>query len=438
MWNLESGIRGAAGETPAAPRVVIVGAGFAGLKAAKALGRSALQLVVVDRSNHHLFQPLLYQVASAALNPGDIAAPIRQILRGQKNTTVLLSEVTAIDAANKRVVTTDGDLAYDFLILACGATHSYFGHEEWAPHAPGLKDLDDAVEIRNRVLFAFEEAEGEQDEERRRSLLTFVVIGAGPTGVELAGALAEIARHTLARDFRHFDPGSARVLLLEGGPRILPAYAEESSRSAQRQLEALGVDVRTQALVTHIDGEGVRIGEEAVAARTILWAAGVAASPLGRSLDVEVDRAGRVPVEADLSLRGHPEVFVVGDMSAVVQDGRPVPGVAPAAMQAGEHAAENVLRLARGEATQPFRYVDKGSLATIGRAAAVAEVGSIRLAGWFAWVAWLGIHVFFLIGFRNRLLVLFQWAWAYVTRQRGVRLITGAVAQRVRDMAGCR
>jgi NADH dehydrogenase len=415
-------------------RVIIVGAGFAGLKAAKVLGQAPLDVVVVDRSNHHLFQPLLYQVASAALNPGDIAAPIRRILRGQRNTAVLLSEVTAVDVEHRRVVTTDGPLAYDFLLLACGATHSYFGHDDWAMHAPGLKDLDDAVEIRNRVLFAFEEAEHEEDEQRRRALLTFVVIGAGPTGVELAGALAEIARYTLARDFRHIDPGSARVLLLEGGPRVLPVYGEESSHSARRQLEELGVEVREGALVTHLDETGVRIGEEVVAARTVLWAAGVAASPLGRTLGVEVDRAGRVPVEADLSLRAHPEIFVVGDMCAFQQDGRSVPGVAPAAMQAGEHAARNIARRARGEATLPFRYVDKGSLATIGRAAAVAEVGSLRLSGWVAWVAWLAIHVFFLIGFRNRLLVLFEWAWAYVTRQRGVRLITGAVAQRVRAL----
>jgi len=422
-------------ETDLVKRVVIVGAGFAGLKAAKVLGKAPLDVVVVDRSNHHLFQPLLYQVASAALNPGDIAAPIRRILRGQRNTTVLLSEVTAVDTENRRVITTDGPLAYDFLLLASGATHSYFGHDDWAMHAPGLKDLDDAVEIRNRVLFAFEEAEYEDDAERRRALMTFVIIGAGPTGVELAGAFAEMARHSLARDFRHIDPGSARVLLLEGGPRILPAYAEESSQSARAQLEKLGVDVRESALVTHIDAAGVRIGaDETVAARTVLWAAGVAASPLGRTLGVEVDRAGRVPVEADLSLRAHPEIFVVGDMCAFQQDGRALPGVAPAAMQAGEHAARNIARRARGETTLPFRYVDKGSLATIGRAAAVAEVGSLRLSGWVAWVAWLTIHVFFLIGFRNRLLVLFEWTWAYVTRQRGVRLITGAVAQRVRAL----
>ncbi len=432
MWNLESGTGGAAA---AAPRVVIVGAGFAGLKAAKTLRGAPLRVLVLDRSNHHLFQPLLYQVAAAALNPGDIAAPIRRILRHQGNTTVLLSEVTGVDVAGRQVLTADGALPYDFLLLACGATHSYFGHDEWAAHAPGLKDLDDAVEIRNRVLFAFEAAEREADESRRRALLTFVVIGGGPTGVELAGAFAEIARHTLARDFRHIDPSSARVLLLEGGPRILPVYSAESSRSARRQLEALGVEVREGALVTHIDEHGVRVDDEALAARTVLWAAGVAASPLGRSLGVEVDRAGRVPVQADLSLPAHPEIFVVGDMCAFAQDGVPMPGVAPAAMQAGEHAAHNILRRARGESTLPFRYVDKGSLATIGRAAAVAEIASLHLSGWIAWVAWLGIHIVFLIGFRNRALVLFEWAWAYFTRQRGVRLITGAVARRVRGHA---
>jgi NADH dehydrogenase len=418
------------------PRVVIVGGGFAGLNAAKALRRVDVDVTVVDRSNHHLFQPLLYQVAGAALNPSDIATPIRRILRGQANATVLLSEVTRVDAENKCVITADGSISYEFLILACGATHSYFGNDRWSRYAPGLKDLDDAVAIRNRMLFAFEAAEREADAALRNTWMTFVIIGGGPTGVELAGSFAEIARHTLARDFRRIDPNDTRVILLEGGKRVLPTYSEQSSRSARHQLESLGVTVREAALVTDIDATGVCIGEERIAAGTVLWAAGVAASPLGRSLRGPLDRAGRVGVESDLSLADHPEVFVAGDMCAFEQDGRPVPGVAPAAIQAGVHAAKNVERRVRGLPTVPFRYSDKGSLATIGRAAAVAEVASLRLSGWVAWVAWLAVHIFFLIGFRNRFLVLFEWAWAYVTYQRGVRLITGDVARWVRRSEG--
>jgi NADH:quinone reductase (non-electrogenic) len=415
---------GSAAGAPGVPRVVIVGGGFAGLSAARVLRRARLEITLVDRRNHHLFQPLLYQVASAALNTSDIASPIRKILRRQKNVTVLLGEVERVELDRHRVVLLDGALSYDFLILAGGATDSYFAHPEWKACAPGLKSLDQAVAIRNRVLFAFEAAERETDAERRRAWLTFVVIGGGPTGVELAGALAEIAFHTLVRDFRSIDSRQAKVVLLEGGERILPAFSPESSASAVNQLERLGVEVRTGALVTAIDPLGVTLGAEHIASRTKLWAAGVRAVDLTRSLGVPLDRGGRVLVAPDLSLPGHPEAFAVGDLCALQQDGKAVPGVAPAAMQGGRQAARNVLRLVRGEPTRPFHYVDKGSLATIGRRAAVAEIGRLRLSGLIAWIAWLTIHLFFLIGFRNRALVLFEWAWAYVTKQRGARLIT--------------
>lgn len=424
------------GSASGEPQIVVVGAGFGGLRAAQRLRRARARVTVLDRRNHHLFQPLLYQVATAGLNPSDIAAPIRRILRRQANTTVLLAEVTAIDLAARRVKLTEGEVAYDFLIVAAGATDNYFGHDAWAPHAPGLKSLDDAVEIRTRVLLAFEAAERAADEAERAQWLTFVVIGGGPTGVELAGALSEIARHTLARDFRRFDPRQARVLLLEGGPRVLAAYSEASSASAQRQLERLGVTVRTGALVADIDTTGVRVGDEHVAARTVLWAAGVRAVPLAQTLGVPLDRAGRVLVAPDLSLPGHPEAFVVGDLCAFLQDGKPVPGVAPAAMQEGDHAAANVLRLLDGQPSEPFVYWDKGSLATIGRAAAVAEIGWFRLSGLLAWLAWLGIHIFFLIGFRNRALVLFEWSWAYFTYQRGARLITERIYDSWRALWG--
>lgn len=419
------------------PHVVIIGAGFAGLRAAQRLRRARARITVLDRRNHHLFQPLLYQVASAGLNPSDIAVPIRRILRRQQNTTVLLAEVTAIDLAARRVRTEDANIAYDHLIVAAGAVDHYFGNDAWAPHAPGLKSLDDAVEIRTRVLLAFEAAESEQDDARRADWLTFVVIGGGPTGVELAGALSEIARFTLARDFRRFDPREARVLLLEGGPRVLPAYGEKSSASARRQLERLGVEVRTATMVSGIDASGVDLrGGERIACRTVLWAAGVRAAPLAAALGVPLDRAGRVIVEPDLSLPGHPEAFVVGDLCSFVQDGKQVPGVAPAAMQEGQHAADNVIRQIAGETSLPFSYWDKGSLATIGRAAAVAEIGWFRLSGLLAWLAWLGIHLLFLIGFRNRALVLFQWGWAYVTNQRGARLITESVYEGWRTLWG--
>jgi NADH dehydrogenase len=406
------------------PHVVILGGGFAGLHAAKALRKAPVRVTLVDRRNHHLFQPLLYQVATAGLSGIDIGAPIRLILRRQKNTTVLLADVVRIDTESRRVVLADGDaVPYHYLIVATGVTHAYFGNDGWAPYAPGLKSLDDALTIRRKVLLAFEEAERAQDAESRQASLTFVVVGAGPTGAELAGALSEIARHTLVGEFRNFDPSEARILLLEGGPRILPAYPPELSEKAERQLERLGVEVRTDSQVTGIDELGVEIGEERVAARTTLWAAGVSASPIGRSLGVPVDRVGRVRVEPDLSIPDHPEVFVVGDLAYLEVDGVPVPGLAPAAVQQGGHAAENILRSLSGTKTRPFRYRDRGSMATLGRKAAIAVVGGFRLSGLIAWLAWLFVHVFFLIGFRNRLVVMFEWTKSYLTFQRSARLI---------------
>jgi len=407
-------------------RVVIIGGGFGGLRTARALRRAPVALTLLDRRNHHLFQPLLYQVASAALNPSDIAAPIRRILRRQKNVTVLLAEAQTIDPAARRVTLDDGEIDYDFLVVATGATHSYFGHDEWEPFAPGLKTIDDALEIRRRVLFAFEAAERESDLAHRRVWLNFVVIGGGPTGVELAGAFAEIAFHALDRDFRHIDPTAAKVVLLEGGDRVLPAFSPQSSASALAQLRELGVEVRLGAMVTAIDAGGVSVGAEHIAAATTVWAAGVTASPLVRSLGAPLDRAGRVLVNPDLSVPEHPEIFVIGDVAAVTgHDGRPVPGVAPAAMQAGDHVARTILRRLEGRPSEAFRYRDKGSLATVGRSKAVADIGRVRLSGWVAWLTWLVIHIAYLIGFRNRILVLFEWAWAFLTYQRGARLITG-------------
>jgi NADH:quinone reductase (non-electrogenic) len=404
------------------PRVVILGGGFGGLAAARVLGRHDVQVTVVDRRNHHVFQPLLYQVATSGLSAPDIAAPIRHILR-RPNTEVLLAEARGVDLARRTVLLADGEVAYDALIVATGATHSYFGHADWEAHAQGLKTLEDALVIRRRVLLAYEKAERETDEAARRQWLTFVVIGAGPTGVEMAGTLAEIARLTLRKDFRRIDPASARVVLVEAADRVLPPYPPDLSAKAQRQLERLGVEVRVGAAVTGVERDAVHLGAERIDARTIIWAAGVAASPLGRALSPQVDRAGRVPVLPDLTLAGHPEVSIVGDLAALQQDGKPVPGVAPAAMQMGKHAAGNVLRTLRGEARRPFRYVDKGSLATIGRRSGVADFGRVRLSGLLAWLAWLLIHVFFLIGFRNRLVVMSDWAWAYFTHQRFARLI---------------
>ena len=407
------------------PHVVIVGGGFGGLAAAKALARAAVDVTLVDRKNHHVFQPLLYQVATAGLSPAEIASPIRHILRRQQNTRVLLGEVAAVDAAAGRVRLESSELAYDFLILAAGVTHSYFGKAAWEAHAPGLKTIEDALEIRRRALVAFEQAERCEDAEARRQWLTFVVIGGGPTGVEMAGAFAEIARHSLVHEFRRIDPRGARIVLIEGGPRILSAYPEELSRKAQLQLEALGVQVWTGSPVTGLDAASVEIGADRLATRTVVWAAGVQGSPLARSLGAPLDRAGRAGVQADLSVAGHPNVFVIGDLASVQQDGRGVPGVAPAAVQMGQHAATNVLRALSGQPLAPFRYRDKGSLATIGRRRAVAILGALRLSGFVAWLAWLGIHIFFLIGFRNRLVVMLTWAWAYVTYDRSARLILG-------------
>ena len=406
-------------------RVVVVGAGFGGLAAIKALRHAPASLTVIDRQNYHLFQPLLYQVATASLNPSDISSPIRRIIRHQKNAEVMLADVTGFDLERKCVILADGEVPYDSLIIATGATHSYFGHDEWEEIAPGLKSIEDALEIRRKMLLAFEVAEREQDAKIRDEWMTFVVVGGGPTGVELAGTFREVARMTLARDFRHIDPRNARVVLVQAEPRVLPPYAEELSESATKQLEALGVEVRTDAKVTGIDREGVWIGDERILARTVLWAAGVAASPLGRSLGVPLDRAGRVVVEPDLTIPGHPDVYVVGDLAHFDQDGKPVPGVAPAAAQMGKHAARNVSLTLRGRPREPFRYVDKGSMATIGRGAAVAQIGRFKVSGVLAWLLWLFVHIFFLIGFRNRVVVMLEWAWSYFSYDRGARLITG-------------
>jgi NADH dehydrogenase len=412
-----------------------VGAGFAGLYAAKALARAPVRVTIVDRRNHHLFQPLLYQVATAALNPADIASPIRSVFRGRDNVSVVLGEATAIDVAGRRVVLADGAIPYDFVIVAAGATHSYFGHDEWAEHAPGLKSVEDALEIRRRLFLAFERAERQPDPAARQAWLTFVLVGAGPTGVEMAGALAEIARHAMPREFRTIDPASARVVLVEAQPRVLPPYPAALSEEARRQLARRGVEVRTGAAVTAIDADGVSLGAERIAARTVVWAAGVQASPLARSLGTPLDRAGRVKVEGDLSIPGHPEVLVVGDLAAIEEAGRPVPGVCPAAIQEGLHAAANVARASHGEPTRPFRYLDKGDFATIGRGDAVGRLrGGLRVKGALAWIAWLAIHVYFLIGFRNRVAVLLQWAWAYVTFRRGARLITGGTTGGEREL----
>jgi NADH:ubiquinone reductase (H+-translocating) len=408
------------------PHVVVVGGGFGGLSAARALAGKPVRVTLLDRRNHHLFQPLLYQVATAALNASDIAAPLRSVLRRAGNITVLLAEVERVDLAARRLQLDRGELAYDALILAAGASHSYFGHEDWEVFAPGLKTLEDALEIRRRVLLAYESAEREQDGAEQKALLTFVVVGGGPTGVELAGALAEISRQTIARDFRVIDPTGARVILLEGGARVLAAFPESLSGRAQAALEHLGVEVRTRATVTRVTADAVWLGGEQIRARTVLWAAGVAAAPLARTLGVELDRSGRVSVEPDLSLPGHPEVFVIGDMSLCRDEkGVPLPGLAPVAIQQGRHAADNVLRRLSGRPTRPFRYRDRGTMATIGRAKAVAVISGVKLSGLVAWLAWLFVHIMFLIGFRNRFLVLFEWAWAYLTWQRGARLITG-------------
>ncbi|HKV82252.1 MAG TPA: NAD(P)/FAD-dependent oxidoreductase [Candidatus Sulfotelmatobacter sp.] len=417
-------------------RVVIVGAGFGGLNAARALGKAGLQITVIDRKNFHTFQPLLYQVATAGLSPGEIAAPVRSILRSHKNVEVLMGEVTGFDLERRIVQTPDAELPYDYLIIAAGATHSYFGHDDWEPFAPGLKTIEDALEIRRRVLLAFELAERQAAAGQSELPLNFVVVGGGPTGVELAGTLAEISRHALAHEFRSIDPRRTHILLIEGGPRVLPTYPEDLSRSAEAQLRGLGVEVRTSAMVTQIEPGVVRVGETAMPATVVLWAAGVAASPLGKKLGAPVDRAGRVPVQADLSLAGHPEVFVIGDLAAAKDEqGKMLPGVAPVAIQEGKFVAKLIRDeveqsgakpVGQGSYRRTFHYWDKGSLATIGRAAAVAQFGKIHISGFIAWLSWLFVHILFLIGFRNRLLVFIQWAWSYVTYERGARLITGS------------
>jgi NADH dehydrogenase len=424
------------------PRVVIVGSGFGGLNAAQALAKAPVKITIIDRKNFHTFQPLLYQVATAGLSPGEIAAPIRSILRSHKNIEVLMAEVTGFDLDRRIVETSDTAVSYDYLVVAAGATHSYFGHDNWEPYAPGLKTIEDALEIRRRVLLAFELAERHAAAGESAIPLNFVVVGGGPTGVELAGTLAEISRHALAHEFRSIDPARTHILLVEGGPRVLPAYAEDLSRSAQEQLNRLGVEVRTSTVVTQIEPGAVYAGDTRLPATVVLWAAGVAASPLGKKLGAEVDRAGRVLVQPDLSVPGHPEVFVIGDLAALKDEqGKMLPGVAPVAIQQGRFVAK-VIREELGRAAAPpfsrslrvggdfgrptFHYWDKGSLATIGRAAAVAQFGRIHISGFIAWLSWLFVHILFLIGFRNRLLVFIQWAWSYVTYERGARLITGS------------
>ena len=408
------------------PRVVIVGAGFGGLVAARALARYPVQITLIDRQNFHTFQPLLYQVATAGLSPGEIAAPIRWILRSHRNVEVLMSEVQDFDLSRRVVKLPDEEIPYDYLIVASGASHAYFGHDEWEPLAPGLKTIEDALEIRRRVLLTFELAERQASSEKEQVQLNFVVVGGGPTGVELAGTLAEIAHRALTNEFRTIDPRKTRIVLLEGGPRILPAYPEDLSRSAEEQLRRLGVEVHTSAMVTNVTPGAVHMGETQLPAAVIIWAAGVAASPLGKKLGAPVDRAGRVAVNPDLTLPGHPEVFVIGDLATLKDEyGKLLPGVAPVAMQEGKAAAHNIAAELRGERRTNFRYFNKGNLATIGRAAAVAEFGKIHISGFLAWLAWLFIHVFFLIGFRNRIIVLVQWAWSYFTYERGARLITG-------------
>ena len=408
------------------PHVVIIGGGFGGLSAARALAKAPVRVTLIDRRNHHLFQPLLYQVATAGLSPGDIASPIRWILRRQENVRVLLAEATAIDAAGKRVLLDEGqDLEFDALIVSTGATHAYFGHDEWQPVAPGLKTLEDGLEIRRRVLLAFERAELETDPAARERWLNFVVVGAGPTGVEMAGALAELARN-MRRDFRSVDPRRARVILVEGGSAVLPTFPPRLGAFAARALARLGVEVRTNATVTGIDERGVAVGAERIESATVLWAAGVAASPLGRTLNAPLDRAGRVLVNADLTVPGHPDIYVVGDLAAFVHtpDARPLPGVAPVAMQQAAHAATNAVRALEGEPRERFMYRNPGNLATIGRAAAVADFGRLKFTGYVAWLLWLFVHIMKLTGFRNRVLVFVQWAFAYFTHQRSIRLIT--------------
>jgi NADH dehydrogenase len=415
----------------APPRVLIVGGGFAGLAAARALAQTPVAITILDRRNHHVFQPLLYQVATASLSPADISAPIRSVVRNQRNCQVVLAPVTSLDVAHRRLILADGQVGYDYLVLAAGATHAYFGHDDWAPIAPGLKTIEDATELRRRILLAFESAEYEGSPEARRAVLTFGIVGAGATGVELAGAIKEIAGATLPKDYRHIDTRTTRVIVFEGGPRVLAPFAPELSARAQRDLERMGVEIRLNSTVTNVTPQGIFIGEEFIAVRNVFWAAGVKANPLGESLGVPLDRAGRVIVGPDLSIPGHPEVFVTGDMAAATSadTGKPVPGVAQGGLQMGHYAGETIAREVLGRSTpaerKAFVYHDKGTMAVIGKAKAVAEIGRFKFGGFLAWLVWGGIHIAFLIGFRNRLQVLFSWFWNWLLNARDARLITG-------------
>ncbi|HXL37061.1 MAG TPA: NAD(P)/FAD-dependent oxidoreductase [Ktedonobacteraceae bacterium] len=407
------------------PRVVIVGAGFGGLRAARALRNAPVQVTVIDRQNHHLFQPLLYWVATAGLSPADICSPIRGILRNQKNAEVFMEEVTGVDVQEQRVLMGERSVPYDYLVLATGAHDNYFGHPEWEKFAPGLKTIEDARALRRKILLAFEAAEIETDPEKVKALLTFVLVGAGPTGVEMAGAIAELAHKALALDFRHIDTRMTRILLIEAGPRILAAFSESLAQKTQKKLISMGVEVRTGTPVTDLDEHGVVIDGEHINASTIIWGAGVSASSAGKWLGAEVDRAGRVKVSSDLSVPGHPNVFVIGDTASTIQNEKPLPGVAQVAMQGGRYVASVIThRVAGKELNNPFHYRDKGNLATVGRSYAIIDIGNIRLTGFFAWLMWLAVHIYFLIGFRNRLVAIFQWAWTYFTYSRGARLIT--------------
>jgi len=420
---------------PQRSRVVIIGAGFGGLSAAKTLSRGSFELTLIDRYNYHLFQPLLYQVATAALSPADIAAPIRTIFRHRPNVSVFLANVSGIDTARNEVIAEGRRIPFDYLIVATGAQQSYFGHVDWAQYALGLKTVDDATYLRRRILLAFEKAETEPDAGERRRLLNFVVVGGGPTGVELVGAIAELARRALASDFRTIDPRSARIVLVEAGPRVLSQFDESLSRFALRALEQLGAEVRLGTEVTGCDDAGIYMGKERIESRTIVWAAGVEASPAGQWLGAEIDRAGRVKVEPDLSLPGHPHIFVIGDTAFRVDaDSKPLPGVAPVAKQQGAYVARAIAARAEGRSVSPFRYRDYGMLATIGRSRAVAQIGGLRFSGLTAWMLWCFVHIYFLIGFRNRVLVMVNWAWNFVTFQRGARLITGTIRSQTSDV----
>ena len=418
------------------PRVIIIGAGFGGLKAAKQLCDEPVRVTVIDRTNYHLFQPLLYQVATAALSPADIAAPIRSILSKGRNVEVMLAEVRSVDVNARTVRTVENEMSYDYLIVATGSRHSYFGHDEWEKLAPGLKSLEDAVEIRRRILMAFEYAEKTENQAARAAAMTFVIVGGGPTGVEMAGAIAEIARYTLAKDFRHIDPSQSRVILVEGEPRVLAAFPQDLSASAMKQLQQLGVEVRTGVHAKNLTAAGLELNAEFIPCRVKIWAAGNNASFVGKTLDTPVDRAGRVLVNEDLTISGHPEVQVIGDLANFsCEEGKPLPGLAPVAIQQGKHAAGNILAMIGGEKPLRFCYRDKGTLATIGRNRAVADLNTMHLSGFFAWLAWLFVHIFFLIGFRNRVAVICNWAWSYFSFNKGARLITRGFQSETRPPA---